>query len=112
MAVKIRLARHGRHKLPYYRVVVADSEMRRDGRYLELVGSLNPLTQPSTISLKEDRIKYWVGVGAIPTDTVAQMIEKKIPGYLKDIEKSRSEKIRSARAKRKARAKARAVANK
>lgn len=106
MAVTIRLARHGRHKRPYYRIVVADSEMRRDGRFLELVGSFNTLTDPATLNLKEDRVKYWIGVGAYPSDTVSQLIEQKLPGYLGELENKRREKIRSQRAKRKARVKA------
>jgi len=105
MAVVIRMARHGRKKQPYYRVVVADKEKPRDGRHLEQVGRVNPLTDPRTVDLKEERIKYWVGVGAKPSDTVSQIIEKQYPGYLSEIEKTRQEKIRSKRAKRKARAK-------
>lgn len=107
MAVTIRLARHGRHKLPFYRIVAADADMPRDGRFLELVGTYNPLTNPPAISLKEDRVKYWIGVGAKTSDTVSQIIEKHIPGYLSDLEKSRLERVRSRRAARKARAKSR-----
>ena len=74
MAVTIRLARHGRHKLPYYRIVAADKENPRDGRFLEQVGTFNPLTDPGTFELREDRIKYWLGVGARPSDTDSQML--------------------------------------
>lgn len=105
MSVTIRLARHGRKKLPFYRVVVADRTKPRDGRFLELVGTVNPLTEPATILLKEDRIKHWIGVGARPSDTVAQVIKKTIPGYLEEIEGGRLKKLRAARAKRKANAK-------
>ena len=108
MAVTIRLARHGRHKLPYYRIVAADKESPRDGRFLEQVGTFNPLSDPSAIEFKEDRVKYWLGVGARPSDTVSQMIEKKMPGLLNDLEKKQSDKIRSRRAARKSRNKARA----
>ena len=104
MAVVIRMARYGRKKQPYYRVVVADKEKPRDGRHLELIGTVNPLTDPATVDLKEDRVKYWIGVGAKPSDTVSQVIEKQYPGYLSEIENGRREKIRSQRAKRKARA--------
>lgn len=104
MAVKIRLARHGRRNLPFYRMVVADGESRRDGRFLEIVGRVNTLTNPATTTISEDRIKYWLSVGATPSDTVSQVIEKYLPGYLGAIEKGRAEKIRSRRAKRKARA--------
>ncbi|PIE70392.1 MAG: 30S ribosomal protein S16 [Deltaproteobacteria bacterium] len=77
MAVKIRLARHGAKKRPFYRVVVADSEARRDGRFIEIVGTYNPLIEPAEVSLKEDRIKHWLGEGAIPTTTVNSLIKKK-----------------------------------
>ena len=105
MAVTIRLARHGRKKLPFYRIVAADKAMRRDGRFLELLGTMNPITSPATVTLKEDRVKYWIGVGAYPSDTVSQIIEKQIPGLLSNLESARKEKIRSQRAARKARAK-------
>ena len=112
MAVTIRLARHGRKKLPFYRIVAADKAMRRDGRFLELLGTMNPITSPATVTLKEDRVKYWIGVGAYPSDTVSQIIEKQIPGLLSDLESKRTEKIRSQRAARKARAKANGGAKK
>lgn len=76
MAVKIRLARHGAKKRPFYRIVVADSESPRDGRFLENVGTYNPLTDPADISLKQDRIMYWIEKGAIPTDTVKSILKK------------------------------------
>ena len=76
MSVKIRLARHGAKKKPFYRIVVADNESPRDGRYLETVGTYNPLPDPAEISLKGDRIKYWMEQGAIPTDTVKGLLKK------------------------------------
>jgi small subunit ribosomal protein S16 len=76
MAVKIRLARHGSKKRPFYRIVVADSESPRDGRYLENVGTYNPLIDPAEVNLKQDRIKYWINQGAIPTDTVKSLLKK------------------------------------
>lgn len=103
MAVVIRLARFGRRKRPFYRIVVADKEMPRNGRFLELVGTRNPLVDPPVLTLKEDRVKHWIGLGAQPSDTVADIIEKVMPGYLKGIEDVKLEKIRSVRAKRKAR---------
>lgn len=103
MAVTIRLSRHGRKGIPFYRVVATDKAMPRDGRYLELLGTVNPRTEPATVVLKEDRVKYWLSVGAQTSDTVSQVIEKQYPGYLSGIEKGRTDKIRSQRAKRKAR---------
>jgi small subunit ribosomal protein S16 len=76
MSVKIRLARHGAKKKPFYRIVVADTESPRDGRYLETVGTYNPLPDPAEVSLKGDRIKYWIGQGATPTDTVKGLLKK------------------------------------
>jgi small subunit ribosomal protein S16 len=76
MAVKIRLARHGAKKRPFYRIVVADQECRRDGRFIEIVGTYNPLPDPAQITLKMDRIDYWLGQGAIPTDTVKSILKK------------------------------------
>lgn len=105
MAVTLRLARFGRKKRPFYRIVAADSQMKRDGRYLELLGTLNPLTDPPTVDLQTERVKHWVGVGAKPTDTLSRVIEKQIPGFLSEIESTRKEKVRSRRAARKARQK-------
>lgn len=75
MAVKIRLARHGAKKAPYYRIVVADSRARRDGRYIEQVGSYNPCTTPAAVTLDLEKVDAWVAKGAKPTDTVARLIE-------------------------------------
>lgn len=75
MAVKMRLARHGAKKKPFYRIVIADGECRRDGRFIEVVGTYNPLQEPAQISLKEERVKYWVEQGAVPTDTVRNLLK-------------------------------------
>ena len=75
MAVKIRLARHGAKKAPYYRVVVADSRAPRDGRLIEEVGRYNPCTEPTMIKLDLEKIDQWLANGAQPTDTVARLIE-------------------------------------
>ena len=77
MSVKIRLARHGAKKRPFYRIVVADSESPRDGRFLENVGTYNPLKEPAEVTLKTDRIEYWLQQGAIPTDTVRSLLKEK-----------------------------------
>jgi small subunit ribosomal protein S16 len=68
--VRIRLRRVGSRNQASYRVVVADKESPRDGRFIEIVGHYNPRTEPSTIVLKDDRIFYWLGVGAQPTEAV------------------------------------------
>ena len=104
MAVRIRLARHGRKAQPFYRLVAADGQMKRDGRYLEQLGHFNPLTEPATVKLNEERVKYWLGVGASASDTAGQIIEKAMPGLLSGLVSKRVEKIRALRAKRKANA--------
>ena len=73
--VKIRLARMGRKKRPFYRVVAADSRSPRDGKFIEILGTYNPMTQPSTINLKRDRIDHWIGVGAQPSETVKRLLK-------------------------------------
>ncbi len=77
MSVKIRLARYGARKRPFYRIVVADSEAPRDGKFLESVGTYNPLQDPAEVNLKDDRVRYWLDNGAIPTDTVNSILKKR-----------------------------------
>jgi small subunit ribosomal protein S16 len=72
--VRIRLRRTGKKKQPSYRVVVADSESPRDGRFIENIGFYNPRTDPPTIELEEDRALYWLSQGAQPSDTVAWLL--------------------------------------
>jgi small subunit ribosomal protein S16 len=76
MAVRIRLARHGAKKKPFYRIVVADSEKPRDGKFLENVGTYDPGYDPAKITLKTERIQYWMGQGALATDTVKSLLKK------------------------------------
>ncbi len=73
--VKIRLARFGSKKNPHYRIVVADARNRRDGRNIESIGRYNPRTEPSTIVVNEERAKYWLSVGAQPTDPVKKLLK-------------------------------------
>jgi len=77
MAVKIRLARMGAKSKPFYRIVVANSESPRDGRFLEIVGNYDPQKNPAEVTLKEDRIADWISKGAKPTLTVSQLLGKK-----------------------------------
>ena len=74
MATRIRLARVGSKKNPIYRVVVADARSPRDGRFIEIVGRYNPQTEPSTISVDEDRVKHWLSVGAQPSNQVKKLL--------------------------------------
>lgn len=77
MAVKLRLRRIGKKKQPVYKLVAADARSPRDGKFLEAVGLYNPLTNPHTIDLKEDRVFYWLNVGAQPTNTVKSLLRQK-----------------------------------
>ena len=74
MAVKIRLARHGAKKRPYYRIVVADSRSPRDGRFIEEVGRYNPCTHPHPIQFDMEKVDRWIANGAQPTDRVAKLL--------------------------------------
>ena len=75
MAVKMRLTRVGSKKNPIYRVVIADSRSPRDGKFIEIVGRYNPQTDPSTIELKEDKVREWLAKGAQPTDSVRKLLK-------------------------------------
>lgn len=77
MAVKLRLRRMGKKKQPIYKVVAADSRAPRDGKFLEAIGLYNPLTDPHTLNINEDRAMYWLNVGAQPTDTVKSLLKQK-----------------------------------
>lgn len=76
MAVKIRLARHGSKGHPFYRIVAADIEAKRDGRFIELLGTYDPNQDPAQVDLKAERVKYWLSVGAKPTDTVSSLLKR------------------------------------
>jgi small subunit ribosomal protein S16 len=76
MSVKIRLARHGSKKHPFYRIVVANSESPRDGRYIEQIGLYDPTRSPEFVELKNEKLAAWLSKGATPTQTVAQLIRR------------------------------------
>jgi len=73
MAVKLRLKRMGSKKAPFYRVVAADSRSPRDGRFIETVGTYNPITEPAEVKIDEEKALNWLSKGAIPTDTVRDL---------------------------------------
>ena len=75
MSVRIRLTRKGTKKKPFYRIVAADIEAPRDGKFLETLGTYNPMVEPPAITLKEDRISYWLGEGAKPSTTVQSIFK-------------------------------------
>ncbi len=87
MATTIRLTRMGRRKSPFYRVVVANSRMPRDGRFLEVLGMYDPLKADTAVSINEDRALYWLGKGAQVSDTVKQLFRKS--GILKKFDEVR-----------------------
>jgi small subunit ribosomal protein S16 len=72
----IRLARTGKRKKPFYRIVVTEKTRPRNGRFVEILGTYDPLRQPADVRFKEDRVKYWLGVGAQPTETVRSFFAK------------------------------------
>lgn len=76
MAVRIRLSRFGRKKKPFYRIVVADSEAKRDGKFLEVVGTYDPMQDPAEVKIKQDRLQAWLDEGAKPSDTVKSLLPK------------------------------------
>jgi small subunit ribosomal protein S16 len=77
MAVRIRLTRKGAKKNPFYRIVVADSRAPRDGKFIEIIGTYNPLTDPAEVRVDPERLKVWLEQGAQPTDTVRSLLKKK-----------------------------------
>ncbi len=90
MAVKIRLTRTGRKKLPSYRVVVADSQMPRDGRYIAMVGSYDPKASPARFTVEEKTVLSWLHKGALPSETVLSLLKKS--GLWKKFQEEKREK--------------------
>lgn len=89
MAVKLRLRRMGAKKRPFYRVVAADSRSPRDGRFIEVVGTYNPIEEPATIKLDEEKVMKWLSQGAIPTDTVRDLFRSQ--GIMEKFHNSKKE---------------------
>ena len=107
MAVTIRLTRCGFKKQPFYRIIATERLTRRDGPFIEILGTYNPRTDPPSVTLKEDRVRRWVGVGAKPTKVVRAIIARHIPNLVEDKEKHQRAKIQAKRKARKQRARAR-----
>jgi len=76
MAVRIRLTRLGKKKNPFYRIIVADSECKRDGKFLDIVGTYDPMQDPAAVRIDDDKLQHWIGRGAIPSTTVKSIIKK------------------------------------
>lgn len=77
MAVRIRLTRLGKKKKPFYRIIVADSECARDGKFLDILGTYDPMQEPVAIKIDDDKLQDWLGRGALPTTTVKSLIKQK-----------------------------------
>ncbi len=90
MAVKLRLKRMGAKKRPFYRIVAADSRSPRDGKFIEIVGTYNPIMEPSEIKINSEVALKWLNQGAIPTDTVRDLLSKQ--GIMKAYHESKSTK--------------------
>lgn len=90
MAVKLRLTRMGAKKKPVYRIVASDSRSPRDGKYLELVGTYNPNTNPAEVKINKEVALKWLGIGAVPTDTVRSLLSKN--GIMKEFAESKKGK--------------------
>ena len=82
MAVRIRLTRKGRKKQPFYRIVVADSESPRDGKFLDIVGTYDPMQDPAAVQIDNEKLESWMKQGAKPTQTVESLIKKYVPGVV------------------------------
>ena len=91
MAVKLRLTRMGKTKQPAYRVVAIDSHTKRDGKYIELIGTYNPLTQPNQVKINEKVALKWLGEGAIPSNTVKNLFKE--AGIMKKFAESKTGKV-------------------
>lgn len=100
MTVRIRLQRHGAKKRPFYRIVACDKRAKRDGRFIEQLGTFDPLHDPPAIRLNSDRANYWLGTGASASETVATLIKKVAEGQGVDLSKDNAD--RHAVAKRRA----------
>lgn len=94
MAVKVRLKRFGSKDNPSYRVVVMDSRSPRDGAVIESIGQYNPMREPLIFTIKEDRLRYWIGVGAQPTDTVKRLVSHHSEAVAKEFEKQFKRKFK------------------
>ncbi|HOB91788.1 MAG: 30S ribosomal protein S16 [Bacillota bacterium] len=94
MAVRIRLTRTGAKKRPFYRLVVADSRSPRDGRFIEILGHYNPITEPSVVKVDEERAVYWLLNGAKPSDTARALLKK--AGVMEKYEEARRTRTQQA----------------
>lgn len=105
MAVTLRLARHGQRNRPFYRVVATETANKRDGKFIEVIGTYNTMTEPATVRLNEEKIKKWLKNGAQLSSLVRSLIIKNFPGIVEAREDHKMKKVQAARKKRKERSK-------
>lgn len=105
MAVTLRLARYGVRGNAFYRIVATPKDAKRNGKSIEVLGTFNPMVNPPKVVLKEDRVKYWVENGAVPSSVVKDLLRKSLPGYIEGRTDAQLKKIQAARKARKARSK-------
>lgn len=99
MPVRLRMQRYGAKKRPYYRVVATDKRSPRDGRFIEMLGTYDPLHEPAQVRLNSERVEYWLSVGAQPTDTVLSLVRRMRRGDVVDLsEEGADEAARKAQA--------------
>jgi len=110
MAIKIRLRRQGRTNRPFYRLIVADSKERRDGKYIEMLGWYNPVQEDNNLSIKDDRVRYWLERGAQLTEKVETLVARAAPEIIR--EKRERERAKRAREQVKRRTRRKAATNK
>ncbi len=91
MSVRLRLQRHGAKKRPFYRLVATDKRNSRDGQYIELLGTYDPMVEPPSVRINRERVDYWLSVGAQPSDTVGVLIKKIDAPHVVDLSKSGAE---------------------
>lgn len=103
MAVKIKLARFGTKSKPFYRIVASEKGTKRDGRFIERVGTYDPMVSPAAVTFNEAKIQRWLSVGAQPTLVVRRLIQKSFPGLIEKRDDHQKAKIQAARKKRKQR---------
>ncbi|HMO02273.1 MAG TPA: 30S ribosomal protein S16 [Oligoflexia bacterium] len=105
MAVVLRLTRKGAKSKPFYRIVACNKQSPRDGKFLEVIGTYNPLTNPATITFNKDLAQKWIVNGAKPSRKVGDIIKKELPNFLEERVAKKISKIQAKRKARKARAK-------
>lgn len=105
MAVVLRLSRVGKKVQPFYRIVAADKIRPRDGKFIEIIGTFNPKTDPPTANFREDRIRRWISAGAKPSSVVRALIKRSFPGLIEQREEHQLKKIQEKRRSRKTRTK-------